>query len=246
MTNTKPIRLAKRIADAGFCSRRQAEVLINDGRVSVNGKIIHSPATTVTETDDVMVDGDLIATKQETRMFMFYKPLGVLCTAKDPQGRPTVFDGLPKDFPRVVTVGRLDINSEGLLILTTDGGLAQKMMRPETEVVRTYRVRVFGNLPEDMEKRLSRGITVDGVKYRPISMQKESKSTGKNHWLKLSLQEGKNREIRKVMKHFGLQVNRLIRIKYGDFSLGKMQKGEIIEISPGKIKKYAQKIGLDG
>ena len=228
-------RIAKRMARAGVCSRREAERLIESGRVSVNGKKIASPALNVTDSDLVMVDGRAIEDKQPARLFRYHKPSGLVTTAKDPQGRPTVFDNLPKELGRVISVGRLDLTSEGLLLLTNDGGLARHMELPATGWARRYRVRVHGEVDEEKLAALAKGITVEGVRYGNIEALLD-KRQGSNAWLTVGLSEGKNREIRKVMAALGLVVNRLIRVSYGPFQLGNLPKGAVEEV-PRRVLK---------
>ncbi len=225
---TKGIRVAKVIAAAGHCSRREAEELIAEGRVKVNGQVITSPATFITD-HSVKIDDKLINAKSPTRLWLFHKPTGFLTTTKDPNNRKTIFDLLPKDLPRVIAIGRLDYNTEGLLLLTTDGALARQLELPKNQFIRQYRARVFGKIDAERLKRLERGITVDGVRYGSIKVEIEVEKAS-NSWLKISLTEGKNREIRKVMEHLGLKVNRLIRVSYGDFTLGTLPVGQVTEI----------------
>ncbi|MBL6664538.1 MAG: rRNA pseudouridine synthase [Rickettsiales bacterium] len=223
-------RVAKLIASLGHCSRRQAEELIFEGRVKVNGNIIDSPATFITD-EAIKIDDKLInKTKQTTKLWIFYKGKEMLTTNKDPSNRPTIFDFLPKELPRVMTVGRLDFNTEGLLLLTNNGGLARYMELPKNKWIRKYRARVFGKLNMDRLNKLEKGITVDGIRYGGIKVEVESQS-GANSWLKISLSEGKNREIRKVMEHLGLSVNRLIRVSFGPFNLGNMKPLEVKSVS---------------
>lgn len=207
------IRVAKVISQSGLCSRREAEQLIVEGRVTVNGEIINTPAVFITD-QSIKVDGKLINAKQETRLWLFYKPVGTITSAKDPKNRKTIFKILPKNMPRVISVGRLDFNTEGLIILTTNGALASYMEMPKNKWVRKYRARVFGKLDHDRLKALENGITIEGIHYGSVKVtvdvEKES-----NSWLTISLQEGKNREIRNIMEHLGLQVNRLIRVSFG-------------------------------
>ena len=231
---TKGIRIAKLIANAGYCSRREAEALILEGRVQVNGVTITTPATIITD-HSVKIDNKLINEKQPVRLWLFHKPKAIITTSKDPEGRKTVFDLLPKNMPRVITVGRLDFNTEGLLLLTTSGELSRYMELPKTAWTRKYRARVFGKIDPIRLKKLETGITVDGVRYRGIKVEVEVEKES-NSWLKISLEEGKNREIRKVMEHLGLQVNRLIRISFGPFSLGNIEVGEIKEVTKGVMK----------
>lgn len=226
-------RIAKVMARAGVCSRRDAEAMILEGRVQVNGKKIASPALNVTDSDDIRVDGMPLPDRERTRLFRYYKPRGLVTTAKDPEGRPTVFDSLPPGMPRVISVGRLDLNSEGLLLLTNDGELARKLELPATAWVRRYRVRVHGIVDQMQLDQLAKGIEVEGVRYGAIEATFDRKQ-GDNVWLTMALTEGKNREIRKICGHFGWPVSRLIRVAFGPFQLGQMQKGDIEEV-PGKI-----------
>ena len=233
MTENDSERIAKTIARAGLCSRRDAERWIADGRVSVDGKVLTSAAITVNAGNIVMVDGAPLPAAAETRLWRYHKPPGLVTSHRDPQGRPTVFERLPKGMGRVISIGRLDLNSEGLLLLTNDGELARRLELPATGWLRRYRVRAYGVVNEDRLAALAKGITVGGVKYGPIEAKFES-ATGRNSWLNIALSEGKNREIRKVLEHLELNVNRLIRISYGPFHLGKMARGDVLEVS-GKV-----------
>lgn len=221
-------RIAKVIARAGICSRRDAEKLILAGKVKVNSKKIDSPALNVTEQDKVEVDGQEI-NKSETRLWMFHKPKGCLTTNRDPKGRKTVFDHLPKGFPRVITVGRLDYNTEGLLLLTNDGELAREFELPSNEVPRTYKCRVHGRFNQDVMDKIEAGVKIDGVKYRKAQIELISEK-GDNFWLYITLTEGKNREVRKLFEHFGLNVNRLIRVSYGKYELKNLPKASVLEM----------------
>ncbi len=224
----KGIRIAKLIAQSGHCSRREAEALILEGRVKVNGQVIESPATFITD-QSVKIDDKLINAKQEPRIWLFHKPEGYLTTTKDPHNRKKIFDLLPKQMPRVITVGRLDYNTEGLLLLTTSGELARFMELPKNKWNRKYRARVFGKLNHERLKKLEKGITVDGIRYGSIKVEVDVEKDS-NSWLKISLEEGKNREIRKVMEHLGLKVNRLIRVSFGPFTLDDLRVGEVKEV----------------
>jgi 23S rRNA pseudouridine2605 synthase len=227
-------RIAKAIARAGVCSRRDAEAMILEGRVSVNGKKLASPALNVTDSDDIRVDGKPLPAAERTRLFRYYKPRGLVTTAKDPQGRPTVFDSLPPGMPRVISVGRLDLNSEGLLLLTNDGELARRLELPATGWVRRYRVRVHGEVDQTQLAQLAKGITVEGVRYSGIEATFDRKQ-GDNVWLTMALTEGKNREIRNICGHFGWPVSRLIRVAYGPFQLGShLNPGDIEEV-PARV-----------
>lgn len=229
MTDITHERLAKAIARAGICSRRDAESRITSGRVRVDGVCITTPAFNVSEKNLIEVDGKALPRKERTRLWLFHKPRGVLCTNTDPQGRPTIFDLLPHDVPRVMSVGRLDMNSEGLLLLTNDGSFARTLELPATGLKRTYRVRVYGCPTPKEIALLQKGIIVDGVHYGSIDVIIESGTQGKNSWLVLSLHEGKNREIRRVMDHLGYKVSRLIRIRYGHWELGALAPATLEE-----------------
>ena len=222
-------RIAKRLSRAGVCSRREAERMIADGRVSIGGQTIDTPATLVTDADIIAVDGKEIAAPERARLWRYHKAPGILCTNRDPQERPTLFEQLPKDLPRVMLVGRLDFNSEGLILLTNDGALARKLELPETGWVRRYRVRVYGAPEKKALAALADGVTVEGVRYGPIEAFLEQKQA-RNSWLSVTLREGKNREIRRVMEHIGLKVNRLIRVSYGPFHLGNLARGDLREV----------------
>jgi 23S rRNA pseudouridine2605 synthase len=222
-------RIAKVMARAGVCSRRDAEAWIAEGRVSVNGEVLKSPAFNVSEADDVRVDGQRLGPAERTRLFLFHKPRGLVTTARDPEGRNTVFAVLPPDLPRVVAIGRLDINTEGLLLLTNDGGLARVLELPSTGWLRRYRVRAHGNIDQAALDRLAGGVTIDGVNYLGIEA-KLDREQGANAWLTLGLREGKNREIKKILEHLGLAVNRLIRVSFGPFELGDLPEGEVMEV----------------
>jgi 23S rRNA pseudouridine2605 synthase len=223
-------RIAKVMARAGLCSRRDAERWILDGRVSVNGQTLDTPAFTVVPSDKIVVDGQPLPAVEATRLFLYHKLTGLVTTARDENSRPTVFGSLPDGLPRVVSVGRLDLNSEGLLLLTNDGGLARHLELPANSWTRRYRVRVRGTVRPSALARLAQGVTVEGIKYGPIHASLERAQTGANVWLVLTLQEGKNREVRKVMAELGLQVNRLIRTDYGPFQLGDLPPGAVREV----------------
>ena len=229
-------RIAKVMARAGLCSRRDAERWIADGRVSVNGKTLASPAFTVVPEDRIVVDGKPLPAVEAPRLFLYHKPVGLVTTAHDEKNRATVFDNLPPGLPRLVSVGRLDLNSEGLLLLTNDGGLARYLELPANALTRCYRVRVHGAVTPSSLAKLAQGVTVEGVNYGPIQARVEREQTGSNVWVSLTLKEGKNREIRKVMSHLGLQVSRLIRTAYGPFELGDLAAGATQEIRPEVLK----------
>jgi 23S rRNA pseudouridine2605 synthase len=226
-------RIAKWLARAGIASRRDAERLITDGKVSLNGATVTHPATFVAAGDIVQVSGQVVEAPARARLFRYHKPDGLMTTHKDPQGRPTVFEKLPPGLPRLISVGRLDLNSEGLLLLTNDGALARQLELPSNEWIRRYRVRVHGEVEARALADLARGITIEGIRYAGIEAGLDSRK-GTNSWLTVSLKEGRNREIRRVMQHLQLHVTRLIRIAYGPFQLGNLERGEVAEI-PTKV-----------
>jgi 23S rRNA pseudouridine2605 synthase len=233
-------RLAKVLARSGLCSRRDAEKWIEAGRISVDGTEITSPALNVEPHQKIVVDGKALPRADATRLWRYYKPNGLITTAKDPQGRPTVFEYLPDEMPRVISVGRLDLNSEGLLLLTNDGELARYLEKPSEGWVRTYRVRIrLGDegVSDEALAPLADGINVDGVAYGPI-IAKLDTMKGSNAWITMELKEGKNREIRKVMNHLGYAVNRLLRTSFGPFQLGRLEKNEVEEIPTRALKEY--------
>jgi len=236
----KSQRIAKQIAHAGICSRREAERLIEAGKVTVNGEAITSPALNVTDQDAITVNGKPIETDQQTRLFLYHKPTGLVTTHKDEKGRATVFDNLPGHLPRVVSVGRLDMNTEGLLLLTNDGELSRFLELPSTGWKRRYRARVHGQITDKNLEKLRKGITVEGVKYKPIDVtidETTAEKSGHNSWLTIALREGKNREVRRVLDAIGLTVNRLIRTDYGPFSLGKLEKNNVTEVKTAALKQ---------
>ena len=222
-------RIAKVVSRAGLASRRDAEEWIVQGRVTVNGRVINSPALDVTANDVITVDGKPLPPRERTRLFLFHKPRGLMTTHADPEGRPTVFDNLPEGLPRLISIGRLDFNTEGLLLLTNDGGLARALELPDTGWLRRYRVRAHGEVTQAQLDELKKGVEVDGVKYGPIDATLE-RDQGANVWLVFAIREGKNREVRNVMAHLGLEVNRLIRVSYGPFQLGELAEGEVEEV----------------
>ena len=238
----KPERIAKVMARAGLCSRREAERWIADGRVAVDGKTLTTPAVTVGVNDAITVDGEPLPAAAASRLWRYHKPAGLVTSHSDPQGRPTVFERLPETLPRVISVGRLDLNSEGLLLLTNDGELARRLELPKTGWIRRYRARVHGRVDEMKLKELEQGVTVSGVSYGPIKAVLDKQQRA-NAWLTVSLREGRNREIRKVMEHLGLEVNRLIRVAYGPFQLGNLKRGQTAEIT-GKVLR--EQLGGDG
>lgn len=226
-------RIAKFMARSGVCSRRQAEELIKQKRVTVNGETVLSPAFNVEGTEKILLDGEKLPALQTTRLWLYYKPTGLLTTHKDTDNRPTVFDNLPEGMPRVISVGRLDLNSEGLLLLTNNGELSRKLELPENGWSRRYKVKVHGYVDLKKLAKLASGVTVEGVEYGPVKAELESEQ-GTNAWLSVTLTEGKNREIRKLMKSIDLDVARLIRLSYGPFQLGSLRRGEVKEV-PGKV-----------
>ena len=224
------------VSRAGLASRRDAEEWIVQGRVTVNGRVINSPALDVTANDVITVDGKPLPPRERTRLFLFHKPRGLMTTHADPEGRPTVFDNLPEGLPRLISIGRLDFNTEGLLLLTNDGGLARALELPDTGWLRRYRVRAHGEVTQAQLDELKKGVEVDGVKYGPIDATLE-RDQGANVWLVFAIREGKNREVRNVMAHLGLEVNRLIRVSYGPFQLGELAEGEVEEVKTRVLRE---------
>jgi 23S rRNA pseudouridine2605 synthase len=237
-------RIAKFLARAGIASRRDAEKLVADGKVFVNNQRIDHPASFVGPADLVVVNGVPVDAPGKQKLWRYHKPDGLVTTHKDPQGRPTVFEKMPPGMPRVVSVGRLDLNSEGLLLLTNDGGLARQLELPSNGWIRRYRVRVHGEVDERILAGLSKGLTVDGTKYGPIEAGLDSRK-GANAWLTVSLREGKNREIRRVMSHLNLGVTRLIRIAYGPFQLGNLARGAVDEVPQKVLREQLPKPAAD-
>ncbi|MEM6727499.1 MAG: pseudouridine synthase [Pseudomonadota bacterium] len=233
MSDTTPRgdRIAKVIARAGRASRRGAEAMIAEGRVAVNGKTIESPALNVRASDSVTVDGEALATPEPPRLWLYHKPAGLVTTERDEQGRKTVFEALPEHLPRVLSVGRLDLNSEGLLLLTNDGGVKRKLELPSTGWLRRYRVRVNGRPSDDALAPLRAGLEIEGERFQPMDVSFD-RQQGANAWLTIALREGKNREIRRATEHVGLTVNRLIRVSYGPCQLRELKAGEVEEVRP--------------
>lgn len=236
-----PQRIAKLLARAGIASRRDIERMIADGRIAVDGQTLTTPATLLTDLSRVSVDGKPVAEPEPTRLFLFHKPAGCLTTARDPKGRRTIYDVLPKGLPRLQPIGRLDMNTEGLLLLTTDGELKRALELPVNAVERKYRVRVYGQVPQSALEGLAEGVTIEGVRYGPILADLERR-TGANAWLTMTLTEGKNREVRRVAEHLGLKVTRLLRTAYGPFTLGESEPGAIAEASPADVAKLKKRL----
>lgn len=234
-------RIAKWLARAGVASRRDGERLIADGRVKLNGAVVETPATFVQPGDTIALDNKPVGAPDRSRLFRYHKPNGLVTTHKDPQGRPTVFENLPEGLPRLVSVGRLDLTSEGLLLLTNDGAIARKLELPANGWIRRYRARVHGRVDEAALTRLRNGITIEGVAYGAIEAALDSRQ-GANSWLTVAIREGKNREVRRVMQHLGLQVTRLIRTAYGPFQLGDLPEGAVEEVN---AKFMRDQLGLD-
>lgn len=228
-------RIAKFMARSGVCSRRQAEEIIRQKRVTVNGEIVESPAFNVEGDEKILIDGEKLPQIEHTRLWLYHKPSGLLTTHKDTENRATVFDNLPPDMPRVISVGRLDLNSEGLLLLTNSGALSRQLELPENGWKRRYKVRVHGFVDKKKLAELEKGVTIDGVEYGKVKIEFEGQNSA-NAWLTITLSEGKNREVRRLMKYIGLEVSRLIRLSYGPFQLGSLKRGEVKEV-PQKVLK---------
>jgi len=228
-------RIAKRLSRAGVASRRDAERMILAGRVAVNGKTIDSPALNVGPSDEIAVDGKAIAAPERPRLWLYHKPTGLVTSARDEKGRETVFDKLPEGMPRVMSIGRLDLNSEGLLLLTNDGGLKRRLELPQTGWLRKYRVRVKGTPKDETLAPLRKGLTIEGEKFQPMEVTLD-RQQGANAWITVGLREGKNREIRRAMAEVGLEVNRLIRLSFGPFRLNDLKPGEVEEIKPRVLR----------
>jgi 23S rRNA pseudouridine2605 synthase len=240
MNDLAPQRIAKVLARAGLCSRRDAERWVAEGRVAVDGSVLTSPAVNVTTANEIRVDGRPLPEPGRARLWRYHKPAGLVTTHRDEKGRATVFGALPKELPRLISVGRLDLNSEGLLLLTNDGGLARRLELPATGWLRRYKVRVHGLVDAARLVALEKGATIDGVSYGAIHAQLE-RQQGSNAWLALSLREGKNREVRRVLEHLGYPVTRLIRISFGPFQLGRLERGAIEEVQKKVIDEQLGK-----
>jgi 23S rRNA pseudouridine2605 synthase len=232
-----PQRIAKLLARAGVASRREVERMIAEGRIALNGEKLATPATLLTGLDGITVDGKAVRPAAATRLFRFYKPQRALTAASDPKGRPTIYDRLPPGLPRLMPVGRLDFMTEGLLLLTNDGELKRQLELPRTGVVRTYRARAFGQVTQDQLERLAEGITIEGIHYGSINANLERR-TGRNCWIEMSLAEGKNREVRRVLEHLDLQVSRLIRTAYGPLTVDGLEPGDADEVPSGVLEAF--------
>jgi 23S rRNA pseudouridine2605 synthase len=236
-----PQRIAKLLARAGVASRRDIERMIAEGRVALNGEVLTTPATLLADLKGVSVDGKPVKPPETARLFRFYKPDKTLTAARDPKGRPTIYDRLPPGLPRLIPVGRLDFMTEGLLLLTNDGELKRQLELPSTGVVRRYRARAFGAITQDRLEALAEGITIDGVHYGSIDANLERR-TGRNCWIEMALAEGKNREVRNVLAHLGLQVSRLIRTSYGPLTLAGLETGQIAEVQREDLFRFRQSL----
>jgi 23S rRNA pseudouridine2605 synthase len=247
ITNKKKVhqRIAKLIAHSGAYSRRDAEKLINEGKVEVDGKILTSPATLVDGSEKIIIDGKKINTNFQTKIWLLNKPKGFISTSKDPQGRKTIFDLLPKNINHIMPIGRLDINTEGLLLFTNDGNLSRYMEHPDNKLIRKYKIKVRGKVAEDLITNMQKNITISRIQYNIVAANIISHSQS-NTWLSIEISEGKNREIRNICEHFRLQINRLVRTNYGPFELNNIQKGEFIELPKKIIISRLKKIGYMG
>ncbi len=219
-------RIAKLLARAGVASRREIERMIEAGRIELNGNVVEHPSLLLKNLTGITVDGKPVAEPSPAKLYRFHKPNGYLTAERDFSGKKTIYDVLPKDMERIIPIGRLDMNTEGLLLMTTDGGFKREMELPKNGIERTYRARTFGEITQNQLEELYRGITIEGMQYGPITANLERR-TGRNQWIEMTLTEGKNREVRRVLEHFGLEVSRLIRTRYGPFVLGDLEKGEI-------------------
>ena len=244
MNAREPQRIAKLLARAGIASRREIERMIAEGRIAIEGATVQTPATLLTSLHGVTVDGKPVKAPAPARLFRFHKPAGLLTTERDPKGRPTIYDRLPEGLPRLMPVGRLDYNTEGLLLLTNDGGLKRELELPATGVERTYRARAFGDISQERLEQLFDGIEIDGVRYGPIDANLERR-TGRNQWIEMKLREGKNREVRRVLEHLGLEVSRLIRTAYGPFELADLPAGGVDEIRQHDLILFRKSLGSE-
>jgi 23S rRNA pseudouridine2605 synthase len=238
----EPQRIAKLLARAGVASRREIERMIADRRVALNGIALETPATIVTSLDGITVDGNPVAPPEFARLFLYHKPTGLLTAERDAKGRATIYDKLPGELPRVMPVGRLDLNTEGLLLLTTDGELKRRLELPSTGLPRTYRARVYGSVTQGQLEELIDGITIDGVRYGSIDANLERR-TGTNAWVEMTIKEGKNREVRRILEHLGLEVSRLIRTRYGPFTLGEAPVGAVDEVKQDQLIDFLKELG---
>ena len=236
-----PQRIAKLLARAGVASRREIERMIAEGRIALNGEKLTTPATLLASLDGVTVDGKAVRRAAATRLFRYYKPQATITAANDPKGRATIYDRLPKSLPRLMPVGRLDFMTEGLLLLTNDGELKRQLELPRTGVVRTYRARAYGQITQAQLEELAEGVTVEGVRYGSINANLERR-TGSNCWIEMSLTEGKNREVRRVLAHLGLQVSRLIRTAYGPFTISGLQPGDVDEAHTAELETFRRSL----
>lgn len=234
-------RIAKLLARAGVASRREIERMIADGRIALDGRTLDTPATVLTSLKGVTVDGQPVKAPEPTRLFLYHKPAGLLNAERDMKGRTTIYDKLPPELPRVVTVGRLDLNTEGLLLLTTDGELKRRLELPATGLPRTYRARVHGRISQAQLEELIEGITIDGVRYGSIDANLERR-TGANSWVEMTIKEGKNREVRRILEHLGVEVNRLIRTGYGPFTLGDSAPGAVVEVKQHALVEFIKSL----
>jgi 23S rRNA pseudouridine2605 synthase len=237
-----PQRIAKLLARAGVGSRRDVERMIEEGRVALNGEVVAQPAPLLSSLDGLTVDGNPVAKPVSTRLYRFHKPAGCLTAARDPKGRKTIYDLLPKGLPRLMPVGRLDYNTEGLLLLTNDGEFKRQLELPASGVERTYRARAFGDISQTQLEDLVEGITIDGIRYGKIDANLERR-TGRNQWIEMTLTEGKNREVRKVLEHLGLQVSRLIRTRYGQFTLEELDIGAVEIVARDELFQFRRRLG---
>jgi 23S rRNA pseudouridine2605 synthase len=239
--SSEPQRIAKLLARAGVASRREIERMIVEGRIAVHGTVIDTPATILTSLAGVTVDGQPVGAVEASRLFLFHKPTGLITAAFDPAGRATIYDRLPPGLPRVIPVGRLDLNTEGLLLLTNDGELKRKLELPSTGIPRVYRARAYGDVTQEMLESLMDGVTIDGIRYGPIDANLERR-TGANVWIEIKITEGKNREVRRVLEYLGLQVSRLIRTAYGEFVLADLPAGEVVEVRQHDLEEFRKTI----